>query len=192
MRLLAYGIFGLCTLAVPLRAAAKCDDPAAVAAARAAADAECGCATSDDHGDYVSCVSDFAKTFPGLPKDCRGEVVSCAGRSTCGKPGFVTCCRTTSKGKFKCSTKSDVSKCKAPNGGTAVVGTGSCCDPCQGTTTTSTTPATTSTTQEETTTTTHEETTTTQEETTTTTHEETTTTTHAGSPSAAFAEHPAN
>ena len=118
--------------------AAKCTNDAAVLAARQAADAACGtCANADNHGDYVSCVADFAKNDAQLPEECRGAVTSCAARSTCGKEGFVTCCRVSSRGKSKCSIKKE-GKCKAPKGGSATPGTGSCCDACQGATTTST------------------------------------------------------
>ena len=66
-----------------------------------------------------------------LPKQCKGAVKHCAAQSVCGKPGFVTCCRTTAKGKTKCSIKSSVARCKSPTHGTACVGTRpSCCDAC--------------------------------------------------------------
>jgi hypothetical protein len=59
----------------------------------------------------------------------------CAARSTCGKPGFVTCCRTTAKGVTKCSIKHGAAKCTAPKHGGATVGThASCCDACSGST----------------------------------------------------------
>ena len=67
-------------------ATAKCDDEAAVAEARATADAECDCAGSDNHGDYVSCVSAVAKDLVDaglLPANCKGEVTRCAANSIC-------------------------------------------------------------------------------------------------------------
>jgi hypothetical protein len=69
---------------------------------------------------------------PTLPKNCKGAVVRCAAKSTCGKPdGFVTCCRITAAGKTKCSLKSDASLCKPPKNGSSCVGTdSSCCDAC--------------------------------------------------------------
>jgi hypothetical protein len=113
---------------------AKCDpagaDAADVAAARAAVAANCDCATAANHGSYVSCASAQAKSVL-VNKSCRGSVVKCAARSTCGKPGFVTCCRTSSKGKTTCSTKRSASSCSAPKGGSACVGVhASCCDAC--------------------------------------------------------------
>src|SRR5262245_20048288 len=83
-------------------AAAKCDDAAALAAARAAAAAECDCAGSRNHGQYVRCVNDVAADLVAagaLPRQCKGDVTRCAAQSTCGKQGFVTCCRTDSRGR---------------------------------------------------------------------------------------------
>ena len=116
------------------RAAAKCDptgaDKADVAAARAAVDLHCNCAGVANHGKFVSCAADEAsKTLTN--KSCHGVVVKCAARSTCGKPGFVTCCRTKASGVTSCSTKSNSDKCTPPKGGTACVGSfPSCCDAC--------------------------------------------------------------
>ena len=64
-------------------------------------------------------------------KSCKGAITRCAARSTCGKPGFVTCCRTNSKGVTKCSTKSSGDSCKPPKGGSACASVhSSCCDAC--------------------------------------------------------------
>src|SRR5262245_9611961 len=144
-------------------AAAGCGDQpgdlAAVAATRAAADAACPCGTAVNHGQYVSCVADFANNDPSLPKQCKGAVKKCAAKSTCGKPGFVTCCRTKN-GKTKCSLKKDASLCTPQKGGSACVGSfSSCCDACTetgcaGGSTTSTAPSTTATTAPSTTVTT--------------------------------------
>jgi hypothetical protein len=120
---------------------AKCgDDPgdaAAVAAARAQVDTDCPCGTFTNHGQYVKCAKTVAidrANANTLPKQCKGSVIKCAAKSTCGKPGFVTCCRTNAAGKTTCSTKPDASKCKAPNNGSACVSTfSSCCDACTAT-----------------------------------------------------------
>jgi hypothetical protein len=115
------------------RVDAKCDptgaDAADVAAARKAVADNCDCAGAANHGAFVSCAAEQAK---GLANNsCRGVVVSCAAKSTCGKPGFVTCCRTKASGVTKCSTKSKADRCKPPKGGSACVGTfASCCDAC--------------------------------------------------------------
>ena len=121
-------------------AAAGCgDNPGdaeAVAAARAQVEAECDCAGSPSHGAYVSCAAGVANERANaepalLPRYCKGAVKRCAARSTCGKPGFVTCCRTSSSGKTRCSTKRDGDHCVAPAGGSACTGAfSSCCDAC--------------------------------------------------------------
>src|SRR5262245_22304362 len=133
MRFLVHGVLalGLVLASTGVASATKCNDDAAVAAARATADAECGCVTATNHGKYVSCVAHVANDLADsgdLPKECKGEVVSCAAQSTCGKAGAVTCCRIDRRGKGKCSIKSSASKCKPPKGGQARAGTGtSCC-----------------------------------------------------------------
>jgi len=134
-----------------IASAKRCDDTTAVAAARTAAAAQCNCATADNHGQYVKCVGDLAKTRASngqLPTECKGDVVRCAAKSTCGKPEAVTCCRVDRRGKVRCSTKSSADKCRPPNGGAACLGaTTSCCDACTnacsgGSTTTTVTPTT--------------------------------------------------
>lgn len=125
-------------------ARAACDrngaDAGDIATARAAVATNCSCAGAS-HGVYVSCAAQQAKATL-VNHDCLGQVTRCAARSTCGRPGFVTCCRTNSKGVTKCSIKNSATVCKAPHGGSACTGTlSSCCDACQnggcvGTTTT--------------------------------------------------------
>jgi hypothetical protein len=117
--------------------AAKCDatgaDAADVARAHAAVAANCDCAGASNHGQYVKCVTEQANMTLTNPS-CKGAVVKCAARSTCGKPGFVTCCRTSAKGVTKCSTKSGADRCNPPRGGSACVSTfASCCDACTAT-----------------------------------------------------------
>jgi hypothetical protein len=116
-------------------AGAKCTDDAAVAAARAQVAATCPCNGFANHGQYVRCARGVARTMVDLntlPRMCTGNVVSCAARSTCGKPaGAVTCCTTDKRGKTRCSVKKGATQCKAPKGGSACVGTfSSCCDAC--------------------------------------------------------------
>src|SRR6266404_3001552 len=121
------------------RSFAACTDPAAVAAPRAAADQACtsmamGCSTAKSDGEYVSCVAHQAKAAVKagtLPKQCKGTVVKCAAKSTCGKPGFVTCCRTTKQGNPACAITPRAARCTAPKHGAACVGSvPSCCDVC--------------------------------------------------------------
>ena len=142
---------------------AACDpttepDKSDIANARATVAANCDCAGAASRGDYVRCAvatADATLQNPG----CRGAVKRCAAKSTCGRPGFVTCCRTDRVGRKKCRVKRDVEHCKAPRGGTACVGSvPSCCDACTAVgcapvTTTTTTPTTTTTTPTTTTTT---------------------------------------
>src|SRR2546422_5972907 len=162
------------------RSFAVCTDPAAVAATRAAADQACtsmgmGCSTAKSHGEYVSCVAHQAKAAVKagtLPKQCKGTVVKCVAKSTCGKPGFVTCCRTTKKGNPACAITPHAARCRAPKHGAACVGSvPSCCDACaEGACATNATTTTTSTT------TTHAPSTTTPTATSSTTRPTTTTT----------------
>src|SRR5439155_5792877 len=83
-------------------------DEEAVAATRAAADEACDCASATNHGKYVSCVAHVthqAVEDGSLRPECSGLVVACAAKSTCGKEGGVTCCRTDASGNTKCSVK---------------------------------------------------------------------------------------
>lgn len=133
-------------------AGATCDpttepDKSDIANARAQIATDCACAQVVKHGTYVHCAGVNAANLLAN-KDCRGEVTKCESRSTCGRPGFETCCRTT-HGRTKCSIKR-TGRCHAPQGGSACTGTfASCCDACTnggcaGTTTSSITTSTTS------------------------------------------------
>jgi hypothetical protein len=144
MRYLHLMIIGVAALGLVARdARAACDDAAAVAATRTAAEAACalegnGCATAASHGKYVSCIAqqtNLAVQNGTLPKSCKGAVKKCAAKSTCGKPGFVTCCRTKPKSDgssvTKCSIKKSAESCRPPKNGTACAGAqSSCCDAC--------------------------------------------------------------
>jgi hypothetical protein len=123
-------------------------DAAAVAAARAEVDATCQCGGPTTHGAYVRCAAQIAGVR--VRRACRAHVLTCATRSTCGRPGAVTCCRTDARGQTRCSVTRDPARCKPPRHGTACVGVlPSCCDACSAsgcattTTTTTTTTATT-------------------------------------------------
>ena len=135
MRLVLVGFTAIAmAIGVAGEARAKCEDAAAVAFARGEVATTCQCDGFANHGQYVKCAAGVAKLLADagtLPKNCKGSVVMCAARSTCGKPGFVTCCRTDKLGKTRCSTKKDADKCTAPKGGTACVSLlSSCCDAC--------------------------------------------------------------
>ncbi len=138
MRATMVTIIGLLSLGLTASGASGACDPTTLATARQAAEAACerdgqGCSSSSNHGKYVSCIAGKVKENPAA-KECRGAVVKCAAKSTCGKPGFVTCCRTKTKNGTpvtKCSIKNGADHCKAPKGGTACAGTqSSCCDAC--------------------------------------------------------------
>ena len=109
-------------------------DAQAVADTRAAAASECDCAAAASHASYVACVVRVANTAARrgtLRPQCRTAVVRCAARSTCGRPGDVTCCRTRADGGKRCSVRSGGQPCSAPPGGSACAGTASsCCDAC--------------------------------------------------------------
>ena len=133
---------------------AACDpttdpDKTDIANTRAAVLAICNffCSGSTSHGAYVDCAVHVANDTL-TNKSCERFVKKCASRSTCGRPGFVTCCRTNANHLTKCSTKSDQAHCTPPKGGTACVGVfTSCCDACTATgCATSTTTTTTTTT----------------------------------------------
>jgi hypothetical protein len=116
------------------------------------------CPSCDDptinHGRYVSCVAHEIKKLVAsgaVPQNCKGKIVSCAAKSTCGKPGFVTCrvpistcminpltgtgtcandptvaCTADIDCGSTCHTKRSADKCPSPG----VVGAGSCCATC--------------------------------------------------------------
>jgi hypothetical protein len=128
----------LALLIVLLRAsgaAGSCDpstdpDRADIANTRAAVAAGCDCASAPSHRDYVKCAATIAAGAL-VNADCQQAVRACAKRSTCGREGAVSCCRTTAKAVTKCSIKRDAGSCRAPSGGMACLGSGSsCCDAC--------------------------------------------------------------
>jgi hypothetical protein len=58
--------------------------------------ARCSCDSARNHGQYVKCVGRVIREITSdgrVAKNCRGKLVRCAARSTCGKDGFVTCNR---------------------------------------------------------------------------------------------------
>jgi hypothetical protein len=148
MRFIMGGLLGLSLIVGAARVGyANCaaDDPtgAKVAAARQQVQTDCICDHTNppavNHGQYVKCAGGVAASRAALdssdpnflPKSCKGAVKKCAAHSTCGKPGFVTCCITkdTNNGPVtKCKTKKDATHCTDKQG---IVGTcASCCDAC--------------------------------------------------------------
>ena len=114
--------------------AATCSDPAAADAVRRQVQVDCACALSPTRGTFLRCATQqlsAAVDAGTLPADCFGAAKRCVARSTCGKPGAVTCCRTSASGVTKCSPKRDAATCRPPRGGSACVGIfASCCDAC--------------------------------------------------------------
>jgi len=150
---LAAAIVLVCGI-VPARAKDDCEP--ARCAAQAAIAAQCpSCDAADNHGRYVSCVARVIKKLvpDTVPVNCKGAIVRCAARSTCGKPGFVRClfptdtcvidavtglgtcaanpalaCVTDVDCGAKCKTKSSADGCTQRGG--ILGGTGSCCAAC--------------------------------------------------------------
>src|SRR5262249_47784536 len=89
---------------LPRPGAAACGDPGAVAAAGPRGAIDCNCTAATSHGQYVRCARMVALAIPVAP-ECVDDVVRCAARSTCGKPGAVACCRTDRTGRTRCSIK---------------------------------------------------------------------------------------
>jgi hypothetical protein len=142
----------------PWAFADKVDCEPARCAVQATIAAECPCETSDNHGRYVSCVAQVVRRLAAqgtIPINCRGKITKCSARSTCGKPGFVTCriptdecvietgqptgtclddptltCVTDLDCGARCKVKSSVERCEA-RGGTVGTAT-SCCPGCGG------------------------------------------------------------
>jgi hypothetical protein len=109
--------------------AAPCDptgaDGAAVAAARVAVDDACDCATASSHREHVACSRGVLKSLAddgSLRHACFGVVQRLAARSTCGRPGAVTCCRTRANGATRGSIRAEAADCRPPDGGSACVG----------------------------------------------------------------------
>jgi hypothetical protein len=145
-------------------AAPSCDADAVAAIGAAIAEA-CPCEGRTNpagevvpwknHGQYVSCVARERNRLARdleVSKSCLRQAVKCGARSTCGKPGFVTCrtpdecsdtlpdgdptgtcaddptiaCDTAADCPvLRCSTKSSEEACTSRGG---IAGTGTCCD----------------------------------------------------------------
>lgn len=123
------GLFVL--VAVATRAFAKCHpttdpDRSDIANARAAVAANCDCAGGTSHSAYVSCAAQQVDAML-VNQSCRRRVKKCAATSTCGNPGFVTCCRTKG-GVTRCKMAKSAASCQAKGGTPGACS--SCCDAC--------------------------------------------------------------
>ena len=130
------------------------DCEAARCAVQDAINQRCPCEAATNHGKHVSCVARVVKELSrngAIPTNCKGKVKRCAARSTCGKPGFVTCtftelgtcdptaltcdapvgqiCATNADCVISsaCRTKSSAEHCTALGG---TFGQGTCCASC--------------------------------------------------------------
>lgn len=112
-------------------------DAQAVAATRAMAETECDCTGAANNSFYVRCASELADREAAagrLPDQCRSEVVRCSSSSVCGRPGWISCCRTNARGITRCRPKRSAVRCRAPHHGSACTSPrASCCDACVGT-----------------------------------------------------------
>ncbi len=115
----------------------------------------CDAPSFTNHGGYVRCVAHAANALRKagcLDDSARRSIKKCAARSTCGKPGFVTCCQsrpgvcgpngectrtdppvscTTDEEcppQVRCTTKRSVELCVAAGGTPGAPG--SCCGAC--------------------------------------------------------------
>jgi hypothetical protein len=134
---------------------ARCDpatepDRTDVATARAAVLANCDCAGAESHGAYVRCAIGQIDAVL-VNRQCRRKAKACAAKSTCGRPGAVTCCKEKA-GRTRCRIARSAGACEAKGGTPGSCS--SCCDACpepgsgpscpvSSTTTTSTAPSTT-------------------------------------------------
>src|SRR5689334_5382404 len=89
------GFIAVLGMTAPARAQVDCE--AARCAVQDAINQKCPCDAATNHGRHVSCVAHVIKQLSDagqIPVSCKGKVQRCAARSTCGKPGTVTCTRT--------------------------------------------------------------------------------------------------
>ena len=154
------GVLALLAGAVPAFAV-KVDCEPARCAVQATIAADCPCEGAENHGRYVSCVAHVVRRLAAqgdIPINCKGKITKCSARSTCGKPGFVTCliptseciietgaltgvcadsdndnttvtiCTTDVDCGAKCKVKSSIERCET-RGGTVGTAT-SCCATC--------------------------------------------------------------
>jgi hypothetical protein len=115
---------------------AACDptgvDATDVAAARTAVSGSCPCDSAFSASLHKRCAKATARTALSNP-GCVKVVVRCAANSICGRPGAVSCCRTSARGRTRCKIARDASACRPPRDGTACIGAAqSCCDACAG------------------------------------------------------------
>src|SRR5262245_60320119 len=135
----------------------KCPDAALVERARVSIQQTCGCMRAGQaHRAYMRCVKNALKAAElpelALPRPCRNVVRQCEGKSICGEPDAVVCCKTRKSGKVVASMRKSSTKCKNATACGAALGRYSTFDACgttgtcAGVTTTTTPPTATTTT----------------------------------------------
>ncbi len=120
--------------------AAPCTDLATI---RQNVEGACPCAGQSSPKAYKQCVKTKLKA-DGVKGSCKKQMMMTAGKSICGKSGFVVCCTAGKKGKVVKSAKCKGTACTSgPGGGFSLFPlTGADCSAagdCPTTTTTSTT-----------------------------------------------------
>ncbi len=82
---------------------AKCTDLDAVENARAVVAAACDCSGAQSHAKYVKCAKQVIRAAikgATLQRQCKGSIMKCEARSTCGSKSKI-CCVMSPKGKVK-------------------------------------------------------------------------------------------
>ena len=117
----------------PLHAAcpANVETAAAVSSARISTILAC-CDGAQSRRAFLRCAKDLIgmRVHEGsLPRGCRRQSLGCARRSTCGRPGAVTCC-VAHGDTTRCRVKRDAEHCPSPHDGAACVDPyiPSCCE----------------------------------------------------------------
>ena len=106
-------------------------DPAELTAIHDSVMGSCPCDTAVNHGQFVSCASRVVfNAIKGgtLSRECRHAVRRGVAKSSCGRPGFVTCCRSGVPAGAACTVKHDAAGCAAAGG--CVGATSTCVDAC--------------------------------------------------------------
>ncbi len=154
---------GTCSNAATVTCTSDADCVAAAVTAACPCDGQTNAAGQamawKNHGQYTSCVSRARNALRKqgcLTPQAQGKIQSCAARSTCGKTGFVVCCRVTSAGTctgaspgvpgtcsndptMSCNADPDctvlgrttIAKASACTGNRYPSGTGSACSACE-------------------------------------------------------------
>jgi len=138
MRAIRVALLTAAALTLTSPAFAKCPEPIARALltrVQLVAAERCPCDTAPSRKAYLQCFRQVVKEAvadASLPRSCKGQAMRIGTRSTCGRPGAVTCCIVTPKGREVCRVKPSPGECRPSRaGGSATVGSSaSCFDAC--------------------------------------------------------------